>query len=251
MAKKTLLDIVQQILSEADSDEVNSIVDTVEADQCARVVRDTHDFTVDGKDMQHTKTLKTLDATSATTPNVMDRPEGFHTIEWIKYDKRATAGAAASYQEVTYSPPSEFISRVMTRSTDDSTVDAITLSNGAVIPIRNDLAPKYYTVLDEGSDELVFDAYDSALETNLQASKSLAYGMQKPTLTLADSSTMSLPRHLENLIVSEARAMYFDLYKDGVTSEIDRRRRRDEVRSQRQRNIIKNSDNDNGPDYGR
>ena len=53
MAKETLIDIVQDILSDADSDDVSSISDTVEADQCARVVRDVfnqivadHDFNI-------------------------------------------------------------------------------------------------------------------------------------------------------------------------------------------------------------
>jgi hypothetical protein len=105
--------------------------------------------------------------------------------------------------------------------------------------------------MDSGSDELVFDSYDSNLETNLQASKSLAYGTQRPTLTLSDTATMVLPRHLETLVKREARALFFDLYKDGATREVDRTRRRAEVRAQRHRNIIKNTDNDNRPDYGR
>ena len=251
MAKITLLEIVQQILSDSDGDDVNSITDTIESDQCARVVRDTFQFTVDNKDLQHTKTLKNLTATSGTTPNVMTRPAGFHSIEWIRYDKKLTAGGDQKLELVDYVDPDTFVSRVASRTTSDSNVTAVTLSTGLVLPIINDQAPTYYTVMDESSDELVFDSYDSDLETNLQASKSMAYGTQKPSLTLSDSATMGLPEHLEQLIITEARAMYFDLYKDGVTSEIDRRRRRQEVRSQRQRNIIKNTDNDNRPDYGR
>ena len=251
MAKPTLLEFVQDILSDADGDDVNSITDTVESDQCARVVRDCFDQIVDLHDFEHTKTLKQLTATSASTPNVMTRPEGFHTLEWIRYDKKATAGGAQKYELVSYMDVNTFISRVSARSTSDSTVDAITLSTGHIIPIRNDEAPSYYTVMDQGSDELVFDSYDSSLETNLQASKSLAYGVEKPSLTLADASEISLPKHLAVLVKREARAMYFDLYKDGITSEIDRTRRRAETRAQRQRNIIKNTDNDNRPDYGR
>lgn len=251
MAKPTLLEFVQDILSDADGDDVNSITDTVESDQCARVVRDCFDQIVDLHDFQHTKTLEQLDATSGTTPNVMTRPEGFHTIEWVRYDKKITASGVQSYQECDYVPVDTFIDRVSTRNTSDSNVSAITLSTGHIIPVRNDVAPTYYTVMDEGSDELVFDSYDSALETNLQQSKSLIYGVAKPSLTLADSSEISLPKHLAVLVKREARAMYFDLYKDGITAEIDRSRRRAETRAQRQRNIIKNTDNMNTPDYGR
>jgi hypothetical protein len=251
MAKITLLEIVQQILSDSDGDDVNSITDTIESDQCARVVRDAFQFTVDNKDVQYLKTLKQLTATSGTTPNVMTRPTGFHSIEWIRYDKKTSAGGDQKLQYVDWVDPDTFLTRIAGRATSDSNVTAVTLSTGLVIPIINDRAPTFYTVMDEGSDDLVFDSYDSALETNLQASKSMAYGMLKPSLTLTDAETMDLPEHLEQLVITEAKAMYFDLYKDGVTSEIDRRRRRQEVRSQRQRNIIKNTDNDNRPDYGR
>lgn len=251
MAKITLLQIVQDILSDADGDDVNSITDTVESDQCARVVRDVYLQMADLHDVEHFKTVKALDATSATTPNVMTRPEGLHSLEWVKYDKRLTAGAAQNFEYVDYMEPDDFMELVHGRSTDNSNVDAITLSTGIIIPIVNDRAPQYYTVMEPGSDELVFDSYDSALETNLQQSKSVTYGVLRPTLSLSDSSTMELPRHLETLVQREARAMYFDLYKDGVTREIDRTRRRAEVRAQRHRNIIKNTDNDNRPDYGR
>lgn len=251
MARITLLEIVQQILTEADGDDVNSITDTVESDQCARVVRDAYDYIIDVHDVKHFNTLTQLNATSGTTPNVMTRPAGHHTIEWVKYDKRVAAGDAAKFQDVDYLPVYDFLDRIMSRSTDDSNVDSITLSTGLSIPVRNDQAPTYYTIMDDGMDELVFDSYDSNLETNLQASKSMTYGVQEPTMTLADNSTMLLSQDLESLVISEARAMYFDLYKDGVTQEVDRRRRRTEVRAQRQRYVTKNTDNDNRPDYGR
>lgn len=251
MAKKTLLEYVQQLLTETDGDDVNSINDTVESDQYARIIRDTHDFIVDLHDLEHTKTVKQLTATSASTPNVMERPEGFYDIEWVRYDVRDDAGDPQDFELVDYMEVNDFIDYCMARSTDLSNVTAITLSSGAVLPIITDERPQYYTIMDEGSDELVFDSYDSGVDTNLQASKSLAYGTQKPSLTLSDSATMSVPKHIEQLILTEARAMVFDIYKDGSTREVDRKRRRMEVRAQRQRNIVKNSDNDNRPDYGR
>jgi len=250
MSKPTLIDFVQDILSDADGDSVNSITDTVESDQCARIVREVFDRIVDTHDSEHIKTLKQLDATSAATPNVMTRPEGYFEIEFVRYDKRVTAGGDQKYQDVYYKGVYDFINMVSSRSTSDSDVTAVTLSTGHIIPVKNDTAPTYYTLMDEGSDELVFDSYDSALETNLQQSKSLIYSSVKPTLVLADATEISLPKHLATLVKTDARAMYFDLFKDGITSEVDRARRRAEVRSQRQRHIIKNEDNDNGPNYG-
>ena len=251
MAKATLLEMVQDILSDADSDDVNSISDTVESEQCAKIIRDVHDQVVDLHDLEYLNTIKALTATSATTPNVMERPTGFHTLEFVKYDKKTVASDPQNFEYVDYKEPDDFLELVHSRNTDDSTVTAVTLDSGLVIPVRNDKAPDYYTIMDQGSTELVFDSYDSNLETNLQASKSLAYGTLRPALTLSDTATMVLPEHLETLVKREARAMFFDLYKDGITSEIDRTRRRMEVRAQRQRHIIKNTDNENRPDYGR
>lgn len=250
MAKKTLIDMVQQILSDADGDAVNSITDTVESDQAARVIRDVFDTIVDIHDLHHTKTNKQLTATSGTTPNVMTRPEGFYNIEWIKYDKRVSAGGDAKYLDVTFMEPYDFMNLSSSRTASDSAVEEVTLDSGYVMLVRNNKAPTYWTMM-EGYDDIIFDAYDSSLETNLQASKTVAYGVQKPTLTLADSTAPDLPNHLYTLLTKEARAMYFDLYKDGITAEIDRTRRRAEVRAQRLRRIAKNQDNNTGPNYGR
>lgn len=252
MAKETLLEIVQDILSDADGDNVAAIAETVESDQCARLVRTCFNNIVDGTDIAHPRTLKKLDATSSSTPNVMTRPEGFHEIEWIKYDSKTTAGGDQDYSEILYMDPRQFIEYTSARTASDSTVDEVTLSGSShVVLVRNDHAPRYWTIL-ENYDEIVFDAYDSALETNLQNSKSLAYGAQKPTLTLADGSIPDLPKNLFNRLKNDARALYFDLYKDGVTSEVDRLRRRSEVRTQRHRHVTKLAERaQTRPDYGR
>jgi len=250
MAKDTLIDMVQQILSDADGDAVNSITDTVESDQAARVIRDVFNQLVDVHDLHHTKTNLQLTATGASTPNVMTRPEGFYNIEFIKYDKRTTAGGDAKYLDIHFMEPYDFMTLCAQRTDSDTTIDEVTLDSGYVMLARNDTDPTYWTMM-EGYDDIIFDAYNSDLETNLQASKSIAYGVQKPTLTLADATAPDLPNHLYTLLMRESRAMYFDLYKDGITAEIDRTRRRAEVRAQRLRRIAKNQDNNTGPSYGR
>lgn len=251
MAKKTLLDIVQQILSDADGDDVNSIVDTVESDQCARVVRDCFDQIVDSNvDIYHHKSTVQLTATDAATPNVMERPAGLWAIEWLQYNKKATAAGDQRYENVSFVDPDRFMVITGNRTASDTDIQEVVLDSGHSILVKNDQSPTYYTFI-EGYDDIIFDSFDSALETNLQASKSLAYGIIKPSLTLSDTAEPNLPEHLIVLLYREARAMYFDLYKDGVSREVDRTRRRAEVRAQRQRRMVKNSDNNNGPNYGR
>ena len=251
MAKETLLEIVQDILSDADGDEVISISSTIESDQCARVVRTCFNNIVDGTDIAHPRTIKQLEATNTSTPAMMTRPEGFHEIEWIKYDSKITAGGDQDYKEIDYMDPKRFIEYTSSRTLSDSEVEAMALDSGHSILIRNDHAPRYWTIL-ENYDNIVFDAYDSNLDANLQASKSLAYGAQKPTLSLTDLAIPDLPKNLFNRLKNDARALYFDLYKDGITPEIDRLRRRSEVRTQRHRHVTKLAERaQTRPDYGR
>ncbi|KKL69856.1 hypothetical protein LCGC14_2110740 [marine sediment metagenome] len=251
MAKTTVLEIVQQILSDADGDNVNSISDTVESLQCADMLKDVFSQIVTGYDLHLHDTLQKLTATSSSTPTVMERPEGFYDIQWIKYDIKTTSGGDQKYQNIPYVTPAEFMDRTVRRTLSDSIVEAQTLpDSGHITLIRNDKAPSYFTVLD-GYDDLVFDSYDSNLETNLQNSKSLAYGNALPTLTLTDGAVPNLPQNLMVLLRREVRAVYFDLYKDGTTREVDRTRRRAETTAQRHRRTIRNADNKTGPDYGR
>lgn len=251
MAKPTLIDLVQDILADADGDEVNSISDTLESDQCARVVRDSFRNLVDLHDFRLHNQLRQLTATSGTTPTEMTRPEGVYDITSIWYDKRVAAGDDPLYQEVLYMDPIDFMNLTMRRSSSDSDTETMALDSGHNILIKNDKAPTYYTQI-QAYDNFVFDAYDSALETNLQQSKSLVYCTVKPTLALTDAAVIDLPEHLFIALRNDARAFYFDLYKDGVTREIDKRNRKSETRAQRMRFLSKaQQERQTGPDYGR
>jgi len=251
MAKDTLLDIVQDILSEADGDEVNSISDTVESDQCARIVRAEYKTIVDEFDIKMNETLVQLTATSGATPTRMIRPEGFHSVEWIKYDRRVS-GTDPKFEMITYRDPVSFLALCDSRTLGDSDVESFALADsGHNLLVKNEQAPTYWTIL-EGYDDILFDSYDSDLETNLQASKVLARGVQRPTLTLADASVPDLPQNLMGLLKNRARSFYWDVYKDGATPGIARRERHSEVRSQRKKHITKKLQQErSGPNYGR
>ncbi len=252
MAIQTLIDLVQDILADADGDNVNSISDTVESDQCARIIRDTYRHIVDVYDLEYIEKLVKLDATSSSTPTVMTRPAEVHSIEWVKYDIRSTAGGDPDFKDIDYVEPKKFMDRQSQLQSSASSVTTQTLSDsGHVLPILNDRAPSCYTFL-EGYNNFIFDAYDSNLETNLQQSKSLAYVSEKPTLTLADATQIDLPEHLVSLLRNEARAFYFDVYKEGATPMVDRRRRESNVRAQRQNHLMeRRAAARTGPNYGR
>lgn len=252
MAKSTLLELVQGILSDADGDEVNSISATIESGQCANVIQDEFIIIVDEFDLKMHETMTQLTATGTATPVRMDRPEGFHSIETVWYDTRLEAGDDARFVPLNFMEPERFLTMSMALNASDSDVETLTMTeSGHTLNFKNGSAPTYWTVL-EGYDVIYFDSYDTALETNLQASKSLAKGVQRPTLALTDAAVPDLPENLMVLLKNRARAFYFDVYKDGTTKEVDKRQRNSEVRSQRKKYITRKQQQErSGPNYGR
>lgn len=211
MAKKTLLEIVQDILNDLESDEVNSISDTVEAAQVAQIVRSTYEAIIGGKDWPHLNELFQLDSGTVARPTHMKLPENILKINWVKYNKRKTTDTKDFVLEVVYKEPEDFLKLLDERDSSSTTVDVITDASGVSLNVLNNAAPSYYTSFD--NEYLVFDSYDSAVEANLQNSKTQCYGQRDPTFTLSDSFIPDLPVQMFPYLQNEAKSTAFLLLK--------------------------------------
>lgn len=252
MARPTLLDLTQRILSAMDSDNVNSITDTVEAEQVADVIRETYLDIVDEYDLEVVKTLFNLTASGTTDrPTHMTIPEGYHSIEWVAYDKREDASSTRRvFTKIPFSEPGDFISKLNSRNSDDDTVDVIDDPSGIELLIRNDVHPESYTTFN--GTVLVFDSYDSTIDSTLQSSKSQAYGQKSQELTITDSAVIDLPQELYMLLRNQARETCFDLFKDGAPQRLKQMANWSRVRAGRLRTKTRNDrEAHNRPDYGR
>ena len=79
--KLTLLEIVQNILSDMDSDNVNSIDDTVESQQVALIVKDCFMNLTSNRNWHDQQTLFQLKSLAdVTRPNYMAAPEGLKEL---------------------------------------------------------------------------------------------------------------------------------------------------------------------------
>ena len=71
--KMTLLEFVQDVLNDLDSDEVNSISDTVEATQIANVCRSVYYDVITTVDLpEHTELMTVTGLSDSSRPNFMD-----------------------------------------------------------------------------------------------------------------------------------------------------------------------------------
>jgi len=254
MAKPTLLDIVQDVLAAMDSDEINSIGDTIESDQVARMVKQIYLAMAVEYDFEAHDELAQLTASGTTArPTHMTLPSGFFDVEWVRYDVRVLVGDDPSFVGIPYKDSTEFITILNLRRTGDTEVDSITDLSGVPLHIINDRAPQFWTTFDD--ETLVFDSYNNLLESTLVASKTQIYGKQGITLSITDTAVLDLPEHLFPLLKAEATSICMDIYKEGVSPKVEQLAQRQRVRGQRvkhQFNPEANSAQDDRlPNYGR
>src|SRR6476661_687590 len=100
---KTLLNLTQNILSAMDSDEVNSVYDTVEALQVATIIIETLESEFNNIDIPSFNKIVQLQSVSDTSrPNYLKYGDDVGSIKWLKYrDDRNHS----RYKDVIYLDP--------------------------------------------------------------------------------------------------------------------------------------------------
>lgn len=234
MAKLTLLEMTQRILSAMDSDDVNSIDDTVEAGQVAQIVREAYEELVTQRDWMFLQERTTLTALGDTTnPTKMQIPTGVNKILWIKYDG----------DDVDYLEPKDFQDLLDSRTEQTGVVDA----NGYVIN-RN---PAYWTTFDD--DYIYFDAYDSSVESSLVSAKSVAQCVMVADWTHEDSFTPTLPEKMFPMLVADAKGTAFLQLKQQANAKAENQARRGRARFQNEakRAKVEEAVTNGGVNFGR
>ena len=209
MAKMTLLEIVQDIMSDMDSDNVNAINDSVEAIQVAQVVKTTYYNIIDGKDYAFLYELFRMTASGTTArPTHMSLPEDIIDLKYIKYNSKKTSTAKDLFQVIEYKTPEEFMYLTDARdSTDTATVLKVTDPTNITINILKNKCPQYFTSFDDVT--MVFDSYLATLDSTLQASKTQCHGKRSIAFTLSDTFTPDLPVQMFTYLLNEAKSAAF------------------------------------------
>lgn len=212
MAQLTLLDMAQSIASSLNSDEFNSISDTTESMQIARIIRNKYYDILARGNIPEQQTLIQLTASGDNTkPTLMYVPAGVIRLDWIKYfDATVNNGAAAGYKYVIGLPMDQFIDQINTLNPSESTVGTFLFTEGGAdftFYYNNNSQPKYYTVIENGY--VIFDSYNSALDTTLQTSKTMSFGLKVSPFTLTDTFVPDLDDDKFPLLLNEAKALAF------------------------------------------
>lgn len=250
----TLKELVDIILSAMDSDEVNSITDTVESNQVALLLKSVYyDIATDLGLPEHDTLFELTASGDSSKPVLMTLPTTVARLDTVSYDNRAAADTNVDYSGVQFLTIKDFIDRQqgLREHTTGVAQMEITL-NGDTFSFMHhtDRFPSWYTVI--GDNSLVFDAYDSDIDATLQSDKTVCEGSLYPTFTLSDTFTPDLDPTQFSYYLNKAKVRAFAELKQVANVEASEEARRQRIVVQnRMRRSPEKAEVQNVARYGR
>lgn len=205
MAKMSLLEIVTDILNDLDSDNVNSIDDTVESQQVAQIVKSTYFALMHIRNWKGNRQLLNLIASGdASLPTHVTLPENLSELSFINYDSHRAGQDRKIYTAVRYLYPDEFLRRQNGMNSEVDYIDVIQDPSGVELLIRNDVPPTVWTSFDD--KVIIFDSYDKLVDDTIQSNKIQAFGYVTPDWVMEDNFIPNMPEEAFTLLVEEAKS---------------------------------------------
>lgn len=228
--KLTLLQIVQKTLEALNLDEVNSISDSPDAEQVAQIAQDAYYELLNQADWPHTLRLEQLESvTDVTKPNYLRIPDEVVRIDSLKYDKTLTDDQdlpvdLIEIKDVCWLSPVDFLRMTQGRNTETNGIQTVTDFNGVRFHIYNDRGPSYWTSFDD--EYVVFDAFNSDVESTLQGNKSQALMKWIENVVITDDLLVSAPSHFFQTWLAETKSTAFIYMKQEASPKDEQRARR-------------------------
>lgn len=223
--KLTLLQMVQDILSDMDSDEVNSIDDTVESGQVAQIVKSTYFAMINSRDWPHlARTIQFTASGTTARPTHITMQDTVKEMVFLKYNCIKDGETRKRYKELRWVDPDNFLRILNGRASDADNVQVVSDPGGIDLLIQNDKEPKYYTSFNDSV--IVLDSFDSEVDSTIQSSKIQAYAHVIPTWSHVDSFIPDLPMEAFTMLLEEAksRAMFKLKQVQDIKAEQESRR---------------------------
>ena len=208
--KLTLLQVCNYFFDHTDGFRVSTIDDTIESQQVASIAEKVfYDLNNDVFGNSHLESLIQLDALADNTkPNYLQLPDEASDIrhDTVMYDVSDDV-SEIEMKEIIYVPPLKFLDMIGTKKAS-TTTQVVTDFGGYRMTIDNDTAPQYFTSFDD--EYLVFDSFDSSVDSTLQSSKSGVITQLQRSFTQSDTYIIDFPEWFHttylNSVMSEASA---------------------------------------------
>lgn len=251
----TLLKMTQLILSAMDSDEVNSIYDTAEAQQVVDQIETTYNHLAATLDFPDNWDFFEFEPSlELSKPTVMTLPSNVARLEWVQYDVTEPGSTVRKTKSLLPMDRVSFFRRMDNLDSSAANVYQYDLLvDAATFDVRgyNDRDPTYYTTNDDHT--LIFDNYDASVGQTLVGNRTKCYGMLIPEFIRDDDFIPSLEPRQFTLFFNEAKAACFADLKQVQNVKAEQRARRGWVQAHRKDPMIDTVDNYRSqvPNFGR
>lgn len=205
MAKLTLLDMVQTILTSMDSDDVNTISQTEESLQVVDMIEATLFELYSQREWPHLKNTCQLESLADVNfPTTLKLPDLVGSIDCFKYDITEAADTNKKYRDLKWLEPCDFVDMTLERNTSDTDVDIVNVKNGNTpIWIKNDVMPTWWTSFDD--EHATLDSYDKNEESTVQGVNTIVHCVTSPSFTASDTFVPDLPEKAFPLLLAESQ----------------------------------------------
>lgn len=206
--KYTLLDIVTDILSDLESDPVNSINDTEEGLQVAQIVKTTFQAMMSNRNWPHTAQVVTITPFSDNEhPTHMRVNDEIKSMISLYYDCRRNDDPRLNYRQIKYIDPDAFLRLTNQRNSTDPNTKLVIDPSGVKLLITTNKPPEYYTSFNDS--DMVFDSYDKAVDSTLQSNKFQARAYRFPKFEMIDTHVPDLPEDAFAALIEESKSKAF------------------------------------------
>lgn len=220
--KLTLLELVQDILNDLDSDEVNSINDTVESQQVAQIVKTCFNEQIANRNWPHLRKLIQLESVgSLERPNYLRIPIRLKELQSFKYEVSKLGETKKTIVDVVYKDPDAFLRYVSQRNSDMANVMQVKDYSGTTILTVTDKAPQFWTSFDD--KYIVTDSYDKAVDDTLQKSKTQCLAYMEPVWSHTDDAVPELPDEAFPGLLEEAKSTAFLVLKQMANQKAEQK----------------------------
>lgn len=220
--RRSLLEIVQSILNDMNSDEVNSIDDTVEATQVASIVRDTYLEMMTNREWPHLRKLTQLNHVGdLNKPNYLKAPLNMKSMDQLRYECPKDGGASFVLKELTFKYPDEFLSIVSRRDPAKDNVRTVVDFGGSKLLVFDDTDPTYWTTFDDL--HVVTDSYNKNYDDTLKADKTQALIEEFPEWVHLDDAIPNLPIEAFPALIEEAKSTSFFVLKQVANQKAEQK----------------------------
>jgi hypothetical protein len=223
-----------------DSDEVNSIGDTVEAKQVVTVIESVYNNIVARTELpEHYEIFELVASGNPSAPNLMFMPNYVDTIEWVRYNSSIGNGSS----ELKFIPTTEFIirnSNLGSSYSGDLRLSKNTLTingNSTDLYFLNDRDPTEYTEV-QGLG-IVLNSVNLGVEDTGEKTKTIAYGRRNFQFIQEDDFVPPLTSEHFNLLYQESKALAFAELKQTQHAIAEKNAKESRINMQRRKDADK------------